>query len=239
MTIKRPGSMSDADRSLARRHTPGRGVPVEIDPEVTPPPQEPPEPSSLTGYETIPTPIREQLNMLAHGLGEATAAIGKVWDARKDGERLDRIDSKLATLAEYATKHQTMLHEFVMPAIKECMSSTDAVAMQLPKMLAQLEAVTMTVGNIDRQVRAIELEMRTSKERAESDHRALAALVAAQGTALSDQENRLDSLERKERDREVVSRALAKAERRKSGAVGGTVAAVVSGIVAIIAKLMS
>ena len=43
--------------------------------------------------------------MLATGLGDVTRAIGKVWDARRDGERLDRVDAKLATLASAATTY--------------------------------------------------------------------------------------------------------------------------------------
>lgn len=174
----------------------------------------------MKGYESIPPPIRDQLNMLADGLGNVTTALGKVWDARKDGALLDRMDSKLETLAGYATEHQTMLHEFVMPAIKECMTAANSVAMQLPRLLAQIEGLTLALGNLDRQVRMMELENRSSKERAESEHRALESRVARTEIARNEHDTRIELLERENRDREVIAKANAKKERHKSGAVG-------------------
>lgn len=231
MSPKRPGTMSDADRALQRR-TPGHGVPTKIDHELTPPPQEPPEPSSLRGYDSIPPPIREQLDMLAHGLGEVTAALGKVWDARKDGERLDRIDTKLAVLAEHATKHETMLDQFVVPAIKDGMRATDEVASQMPAVIQQLGTLTALLTNVDNRLRTYETNLTVVTRRFDDAQVDRAERDAATEKRLSDQDQRIDALERKERDREVIQKALAKSNRAKAGGIGALAAGVVSAIAA-------
>jgi hypothetical protein len=227
--------MSDADRVLTsrqRRRAPG--IPIEIDAELTPPPQEPPAPSSLDGYDSIPPPIRDQLDMLASSVGDVTTALGKIWEVRKDGERLDRIDSKLGTLAEYATKHQTVLDTFVIPALKEGMRSTDEIAMQMPKLVAQLEGLALTVTNLDRHIRQLDVEVRTEREKANAALMALATRLTANEHATHDHDGRIAALERETRDRHVVTKALAKSERRRAGGIGAAVAAIVASIAAVI-----
>jgi len=238
--FKRPGSMGDTERALGgrRRRSHPFGVPtVEIDPELTPPPQEPPSPSSLAGYDSIPPPIARQLDMLSEGLGNVTTAIGKVWDARKDGERLDRVDSKLATLAEAATKHQTMLNDFVMPAIKDGMRSMDEVANQMPMLISGLESVTAMVSTVDNRLRQLEVEIRLIVERVIMSVREIEIRITAHDKRISDGDARLGLLERKERDKEVITKALARKERFKSGGLAGAVAALVGAVYAAISHL--
>jgi hypothetical protein len=213
---------------------PGRsrphGVPISIDAELTPPPQEPPSPDTLRGYDSIPSPIRDQLDMLAQGLGEVTAALGKVWDARKDGERLDRIDSKLATLADHATKHETMLDQFVVPAIKDGMRATDEVASQMPVLVQQLATLTSLLTAVDNRLRTYETNLVVITRRFEDSELERDERHMATEKRLNTHDDRIEELERKERDRIVVSKALAKSERVKSG---GITAAVAAGIVTL------
>lgn len=237
---RKPPGMSDADRAYPiRRRTTNRGIPVQVDHELTPPPQDPPAPSTLEGYTTIAPPIRAQLDMLHGGIDQLTGAVSKLWEARSDGQRLDNIDSKLGTLATAATRHNTMLDEFVVPGIKECMASTDAVALQLPKIIAQLEGFTLAFNSLNQHVRAMELTASVDRERFASEHRALMARVLITEAARDEHEGRIALLERKQRDGEVVTRALAKTERRKSGAVGAAVAAGAVAVVEVLKKLVS
>jgi hypothetical protein len=231
--------MGDAERvAVGRQRRSQVAVPVEIDPEVTPPPCEPPNPSSLRGYESIPPPIRNQLDMLAAGLGDVTRAIGKIWDARQDGERFDRIDAKLGTLASAATRHEMLIDQFVMPAIKDLMTSVDKIATQLSLVSQQLETTSALLQAVDGRLRTLEGDLRVMAAEFNSAREASAAKHVATQARLAEQDARIETLERKERDREVVSKALAKRERRKAGSISAGIATVVAAIIAALARVV-
>ncbi len=217
---KRAPTFGDLRRD--QRRTPPHGAPVAIDPELTPPPQLPPAPNEHPGYSTIAPEIREQLDSLASGLGEVTTALGKVWDARKDVERLERIDSKLGVLAGYATEHHTLLHQQVWPAVKDLMRSTDDLGRQLPALLAQVEAMSNLVTDIDNRLRNLERDMSVQAERFASHRQELEARVRAtetKGDALDTRlialANRVGDLERKERDEVVAIAAVSDSDRKR------------------------
>ena len=216
---------------MNRRRTPPRGWPVEThDDDETPPPQEMPLPASSTSYDSIPPPIREQLDMLATGLGDVTRAIGKVWDARRDGERLDRVDAKLATLASAATRHETVIVDRVIPQLEQLAAATDGIARELPRIAATLEGLAITVGALDRRLRDLEVQLRTDGQRWDKEHSATAVRVEAAEAQVRAHELRLQSLE----SAAAVSKALAKNERRKSGGLGaalGTLAGAIASAV--------
>ena len=209
------------DRNDSRRHRP-HGVPVHVDPEVTPPPQEPPRPSSRPGYDSIPPPIRAQFDALADDLGGLTEAIGKVWDARKDGARLDRIDDKLGAVAGMLTRHQTILDDNLIPQLDRWRATTDELAAQLPRISAALEGLSLMVSSIDRQQRQLELEVRTDRTRTEGTLEQLNEQVDGLRSDIARHERRVAELEQARRDERVGTRAISKRDKKLIGlAVGG------------------
>jgi hypothetical protein len=205
-----------------RRRTPAAGTPVLIDPELTPPPQEPPSPATLRGYDQIDDAVKVQLDSLADGLGSVTAALGKVWDARKDVERLDRIDEKLGTLAGYATEHHVLLHQQVWPAVKELMKSSDELSRQLPALLLQVETMSSLVGDVDRRLRNLERDMGVQAERFASHRQELEARVRAAEAVGNSHDvrlvalgNRIEQLELHNRDENVALDAVDKSDKRR------------------------
>ncbi len=210
------------DRNDSRRHRP-HGVPVHVDPEHTPPPQEPPRPSSMRGYDSISPPVREQLDALADGLGNVTQAFGKIWDARKDGDRLDRIDDKLAAVAEMLTRHQTILDDNLIPQLDRWRATTDELAAQLPRISAALEGLSLMVSSIDRQQRALELEVRTDRTRTEGTIEQLNEQVDGLRGDIARHERRVSELEQARRDERVGTRAISRRDKKLIGlAVGGS-----------------
>lgn len=119
--------MGDEERATIgqhRRRSSPFGYPVQpVDPEATPPPMVMPLPHN----ERIPEPIAEQLGLLSDGLGTVTEALGKIWDARKDSGRINRLEGKIDSLAQDTVEHSTKLDEFVMPALKGQMARVDAL----------------------------------------------------------------------------------------------------------------
>lgn len=207
---------------------------MEVDPEVTPPPHEPPQ----LIPDNLPIELRDHLVMITERLTDVTQGLRQVWGSRKDSEHLERIESKIGTLAEYATKHQTMLHEFVMPGIKECLSSTDRIDIQFSKITTQLEAVSMLLNRVDTRLRELEGQLVMANERFNSKTEAIEIRMDHSEEQLTRLDNRLDKLERVERDREVIAKTLAKQERKKSGAIGATVGAVAAIITEIISHIV-
>lgn len=218
---KRPGT--HGDRNESRRHTPAAGYPVFIDdPETyTPPPQDPPRPSDRPGYSSIAPAIREQFDALADDLGNLTTAIGKVWDARKDGGRLDRIDDKLAAVAAMITRHQTILDDNLIPQLDRWRATTDELAAQLPRISAALEGLSLMVSAIDQQQRRLELEVRTDAVRTERELTSIATQVAHLAAESDRHDERISSLETAARDVRVGSSAISKRDKKLIGLTAG------------------
>jgi chromosome segregation ATPase len=231
--------MSDAARAAIGRPRSSHGIPVEIDPETTPAPQEPPPPSSVPGYETIPPAIRQQFELQARSVRELTEAFGKFWDLRKEAERLDRIEANLGTLAAATTRYETTLEKFVDPAIKQLMSSVAQLGDQLPRLSLQLETTSTLLTVVDGRMRTLEGDLRVMASEFKSARETSAQRHAEHTARLNDQDARIDKLERKDRDRDVISKALAKSERKKSGALGGIAGVIGYAIAAIIKHLFS
>ncbi len=83
------------DRGKRRPHRdygrPPSAIPVEVDPELTPPPREPPTAAVLGRL-----PIESQVSELRSVVAEQGAAIGRVWDARHISGRLERLETTVA-----------------------------------------------------------------------------------------------------------------------------------------------
>jgi hypothetical protein len=228
------------DRNESRRRTPPAGSPVHIDPEITPPPQEPPRPETLRGFELIDEAVQVQLANLATGLGQVTEALGKVWDARKDADKLTRIDEKLGTLAGYATEHHTLLHQQVWPAVKELMKATDELSRQLPALLVQVETMAGLVGDVDRRLRNLERDMGIQAERFASHRQELEARVrASEATGnshdvrLTAMANRIAALELLNRDENVAIEAVSASDKRRIALIR-TAVVIGSGVIGFI-----
>jgi hypothetical protein len=243
MTPKRPG-MSDAARANVgrqARRTPRDGVriPESWDDELTPPPQEILLPSERSDSDSIPPPIRDRFDELAANYNDLSRAIGKVWDSRKDGDRLEQIDSKLGTLASFASRHEALLTEMIVPGFKECAKATDVLARQLPQTIASIEALTITLGLLDRRLRDLEVEARASHERWTGLHDAHAKRLSDVEAARDDLRRRLDVLETDRIQRETTALVHQKQDRRSNGAVGAGAGAVVAGIVSAIVQAIT
>ena len=153
--------------------------------------------------------------------------------ARTHAEWIERIDAKLASIAESVTRHETMIETLLVPGFKECAKSTDEIAHQLPKIIASLEAVTLTVSNIDHRLRSLEVRMEISAARADAQHAAL-ELRVSDAEALDRQHTlRLKVVEDNQLVIDTTRRALAKVSRKSGGTTGGVVAVIVSAVAAI------
>lgn len=107
----RAKSQNDYERhARVSRPTPPRGYPLPIDPELTPPP--------IPVELDADADMEQQLRQLAEGLGQNTAAIGKLWDARKDSGRIDKLDAKLDGLANDLAAMTALLKGFLEPQMK-------------------------------------------------------------------------------------------------------------------------
>jgi hypothetical protein len=113
----RPKTHWDDDKRAAhgkvRRKTPPHGYPVAIDSELTPPPQ----PVAIDSGNTV----EQNLELVADGLGQVTAAVGRLWDSRNDSERIDKINEQLRTLSADVTKLLTQFGTFIEPFAKQTM----------------------------------------------------------------------------------------------------------------------
>lgn len=215
---------NDRRRRQAGYQTPDHlRVPQHIETELTPPPV---SVDDLPGFDSIPPPIQEQLRMLS-------ARQDRALSARTYNEWIERIDEKLGTIAGYVTRHETMLDEVLVPGFKECARSTDSIAHQLPKIVASLEAVTLTVSNIDHRLRNLEVRMETSAAKADAQHAALDLRVVEAESLNRSHTLRLKEIENRLLSADAAEKALAATSRKSGGASGGIVAAIVSAAAAI------
>ncbi len=196
-------------------------APEYIEPELTPPPI---SVDDIPGFDSIPPPIQEQLRMLS-------ARQDRSLSARTHSEWIERIDEKLGTIASCVTRHETVLDEMLVPGFKACAASTDAIAHQLPKIIASLEAVTLTVGNIDHRLRNLEVRMETSAAKADAQHAALDLRVAEAEALHRSHTLRLKEIENKQLAADATEKALAKTSRKSGAASGGVVAGVVYAVI--------
>jgi chromosome segregation ATPase len=217
------------------RRTPDpRGFPAYVEPETTPPPQEPPAADSVEGYSTISPPIRERMEQLAAGQAQVTAWLGKLSELR-DGQWLSRIDDRLSSIAKSTTRHEAILDE-LRPQLDRWRATTDGLATQIPKLLSMVEGLTLHVRSIDDRMRSLELDVRALTERTREHAEAVEAAADRESVLLE----RLTRLEQIERDRETTAAAIAKVEHKKSrnagAASGGAIGAVIAAVIAAVTR---
>lgn len=136
--------MSDDRKPRARSHwgdeqraavgrTPRAGVPVEIDPELTPPPHEPPRADE---FEAMP--FGEQLRALRDVAAGNNDAIRSVWELRHVGERLSCVERAVTGYTQQVAHHQASLDQWV-PVVKECLGRIDHALNQQSRTESRLE----------------------------------------------------------------------------------------------------
>jgi hypothetical protein len=202
------------------------GVPVEIDPELTPPPTSVDAIDKM--HDSIPPPISEQLRRLAAGLEQ-------VWDARNDGARFDRIETHQGHVAKDLAEIGALLREFIMPAIKASQQRIDQLLQhheanrirvemfydrEWPAAVKSLEGMTERLGRVERGLERSEMEMRGMGDRLNAAHGTLSDRVAAQDATVQSLALRVVSLELVKRDEDVGAKAIAKRDRRITGTIG-------------------
>lgn len=118
---------SDDQRAAWGRPRTEPGAPVEIDPELTPPPQAPPQPADL---EVLP--LQDQVMALQGSLVRHQEAIGSLWEIRHINARIGRaeaaftrIEHKVDSYTQSFARIEALVAEFVMPGLKSTMASTD------------------------------------------------------------------------------------------------------------------
>lgn len=184
----RAGSMGDVERTfLGRTKTNPRidtSIPVEIDPELTPPPGLPPEHLDQLSVE-------DQLTVLRSGAKEHAEAIGRVWDARNLNENVVGIGKDVAELG-------ALMREFMMPAVKTLLGRVDSIeransasaarqdrfwAHEWPSALKTLDTIGQHMGrmekDVDRVERNLDAYIKRADEQRASDHAKLIELKAS------------------------------------------------------------
>lgn len=208
---RRAGTFGDdVGRALAHRsRTPRAGVPVHvaIDDDVTPPPRLPPTPPA--------SDKDARLSRIEAALEQSFEAFSKLWDARKDGDRLDRIESKLGTLADMATRHDEALTQFVVPGIKDTIAAVDSVEREMRPLAGQVETMANIVKDVDKRLRDLELDVRSLSERFASSSQAVGARLTAAENVLNALDVRLTALEQKGRDETVAVQAVSDSDKRR------------------------
>lgn len=227
---RRPGWHGDDDRAAvgaSRRKSQPLGVPIIVEHELTPPPQEPPQPSELEGYDSIPPPIREQLQMLRNATANNAEALAKVWAARHEIERVDKHAVRIEQLGIEATRVDTLLNTGVWPAIKafgpmltklsEDKAHNDAVREQFWKDWSTLSRQFREMGErqskFDRALDSLTADLRAARKQ-------LDAADVDGREAL----RRLRGIEQTDRDELTATHALARRGVRNRRVIGAAAA---------------
>lgn len=111
---RRPGTHRDYTQ------TPSRGVPAFVEEEGTPPPQ------PLPVRSRTPTPDEERLEQK---INELARAVATVWPARHDGDRLDRLESKIDAYTQSVARTEATAAG-AWDAVKQLMPKLDVLVQQ-------------------------------------------------------------------------------------------------------------
>lgn len=216
-----------------RKHVrPGSAVPsreIPDDEALTPPPI---DIESIRGMgDTVPPPLRDQLETMAGWIGKLSAE-------RLGADRLNRIERDMSALARSATRHEAMLDEMLVPQLQQWRAATDSISQQLPKLIASIESMALLVGDIDRRLRAVEITVSKLVDRVSDDGEQVEHRLGELGDELRAAQKEIRDLQDKERDRDTTQRALAKAERKTSNKWAAIIAAAIGAIGTAISQLV-
>ncbi len=144
-------------------------------------------------------------------------AIADIWAERANGNRLDKIDTKLDELATVTTRNQTVLDEILVPQLEKWSDATDELARQLPKMAAALDGLTNMVREIDLRQRALESDVRAEVARRDGAQVGLVSRLDSHAVEIASHSTRLTSLETKNRDERIASTAISRRDKKLIG----------------------
>lgn len=155
--------MGDDDRALVgaeARRTPALGIPVEIDPEQTQPPGEPPDLTTLPGFDRIPPEVREALVALHNTQREFDVGMMRLWAARHVPDELqamkgaiDALARTIAPIGEYmrAVNSQAGQIHRIAARIEANEKDDDRLASALDHLRETLETLGERVGTVERE----------------------------------------------------------------------------------------
>lgn len=198
---RRAHTEGDGDRALKhRRMTPAKGVgtriPVEIDPETTPPPSEPPDIFGTQDNDQRFAEIKDYLSELQGGLA-------RVWDSRHNQDRLEFVQKDLATLL-------ASMNEFVIPAVKTTLSRLTNLEQasidkgkientfygyEWPAFKKTIELIGQNVDRVQKDVDRVERGFETFTKQYEGHRTASEAVIRELKDKDAQQETRLRKLE--------------------------------------------
>jgi hypothetical protein len=191
--------------------------------EVTPPPVDLPLDHAA--------PISDQLEMLRAGLAETRR---DAYDNRVRSERLDRLDDTIGGLAKSVNQSEALLREYLGPQLDHWRAVTDGIAQQLPQLLTSTEALAITLRNLDERVRSMDVSLSVSIGKLAANADAVAARVTVLEHNQAAQALRLIEIEKRAHGADEATKALARHERRKTGALSAVVASVIGVVHAVV-----
>lgn len=206
--------MGDDERALIGRDRRPQEYPIQqIDPEQTP------APAFVTPEPTLD--VHEQLRLLAEGLGDVTTGLGRLWDMRKDSDKISKLDAKFDTLVANDAQHYAAIEEFLKPSVKGLMSRLDILLThhettkadiaafydhQWPEARSAIGDLRSTVNDL----RSAVGDLRLAIERLASAQSVLDAKQAASATIAAALETRVGYIERRFVEKDAGDKRQAK-----------------------------
>jgi hypothetical protein len=235
--------------ALHRRRTQPGGIPVEIDPEMTPAPAEPPAPDRFAAMS------REERDLqLLKIATDAAAVANHEQNVRKEGREMGQLMAKVEALDGFRddiVRLTAIMSETCLPAIRGMgedlkmimqSRSTDIAQrdQQTREMLRALKDIAQDVGGIDTRAARLELDM----GKFNTELRLLSQRVDAMNGNLTDRmgkaEREIDSLKTKTNTldtKQKITVALTRRDKTKIGGLSAVAGALASGVAWLIQHL--
>jgi chromosome segregation ATPase len=235
--------MGDDDRALVGRDRRPQEYPVHVDPELTPPPQAPPMPAA---YDTLPPATRVVVDTLRDGQQTLADAVARVWDARQDNSRLEKLGDKVDALAEDFAGMRAHIDLFLRPAVAGSlmprMDSVERTAyrteIEQQPLVAAVEKLTIAIGRLEERFGLLERNV----ERLTIADTALGERIATQAAAVAELTERISALElvRVQTDAGVAAvTALTTKQKAARGALLAGATAIATGVFELVKWLLS
>lgn len=155
-TGRRPKVVLEGDVERSSRHRRAPSAPaaipdVEIDPEETPPPREPPPLVGIEGFESLDPTLQAAFTMLHNVQREHDVAFTRIWDARHFKRELEQMRSNSAAMLRVLDRLSNM------PAILQKLS------VEVTQLMSWREAgekrdkrIESTLDSLDKRLDAVE-----------------------------------------------------------------------------------
>lgn len=223
---RRPRSHFEGDTARALKHRPQTNVPeVEIDPEDTPPPREPPDPSELEGFDMLAPELQRQLITLWNTQREHDVGLVRLWEGRHATSEVAALREMLGSLSRELGR----LHD--MPALlaKQTAQMTELVAWKNERAKLDLK-LEYAIEGFDKQLDAIEKDDIKRDGAIATVQRDLTTYAATSAKGFEEAQKAIADLSARVRSLEE--------DRIKYKAKAATVATIASMLVALVAWLI-